>query len=88
MKEILFIKLLSNYIDKNFFKKGHGSNLPQAHAHLFLSEMKKEGLELITYEQLVRLIQNHSKWESVCLNREQRKTKERAEKFIEEVGIL
>jgi hypothetical protein len=88
MRDILFIKLLSTYIDENFFKKGHGSNLPQAHAHLFLAEMKKKGLELITFEQLVRLIQNHSKWESVCLNRNQRGTKERAEKFIEEVGIL
>ena len=87
-REIKFVELLGKYIDKNFFKEGHGSNLPQAHAHIFLAEMKKTGLELITFEQLVRLLQNHSKWKSVCLNRNQRSTEERAKKFLDEVGIL
>ena len=88
MRDGKFIEMLSDYINKNFFKENHGTNLHQSHAFIFYAEMKKAGLEIITYDQLVRLIQNHSQWESVCLNRKQRATEERAKKFIEEVGVL
>lgn len=63
-------------------------NLPECNAGLFYTNLKLAGYEVITSEQLVRLIQNHEIWLSTCINKKQRASKENAEKFISEVGIL
>lgn len=81
-----FVEFVGKFFreEKMVVNKG---NLPECFASIFVIRMKKEGFEVITYEQLVRLIQNHALWKN-CQNKSQRSSRENAEKFLQEIGVL
>lgn len=81
-----FVEFVGKFFRNEKLVKDNG-NLPECFASIFVVRMKKEGFEVITYEQLVRLVQNHALWKN-CQNKAQRSSRENAELFLEKVGVL
>jgi hypothetical protein len=81
-----FINWCGDYFRKHKLVVDKG-NLPECNAGLFYTNLKLAGYEVITSEQLILLLQNHATWK-MCYNKKQRQSRENAEKFLAEVGIL